>query len=57
MEQCDLLAASQVNQVEFPRQFQLRLHIFLLDVDQKNTVTTRAVLIHVCRRKQRGKIP
>lgn len=54
MQQCDLLAACQVDQVKFPRQLHLRLHVLLLDVDQKDAVTARAVLVHVCR-KQRDK--
>lgn len=53
MEHNDLLTAGKINQVKFPRQFQLCLHVFLLDVDQKNTVTTRAVLVHVCRSNQK----
>lgn len=47
----DLLTACQVHQVQFPRQLCLCLHILLLDVDEKDAVAARAVLIHVCRTK------
>ena len=43
----DLLAARQVDQVELPRQFLLRLDVFLLDVDEEDAVAARAVLVHV----------
>lgn len=43
-----LLAAGQIHQVEFSTQFLFSLHVFLLDVDQEDAVTARAVLIHVC---------
>ncbi len=43
----DLLAASQIHQVELSTEFLLRLHVLLLDVDQEDAVTARAVLIHI----------
>lgn len=42
-----LLTTSQIHQVEFSTQLLLRLHVFLLDVDEEDAVAARAVLIHV----------
>lgn len=47
--QSHLLAAGQIDQVEFSGQLLLRLHVLLLDVDLEDAVATGAVLIHVCR--------
>lgn len=50
-----LLTTSQVHQIEFPTQLLLRLRMLLLDVDQEDAVTARAVLIHVYEeREQHG---
>lgn len=47
VEQWDLLASCQVNQVQLSRELHLCLHVLLLDVDEENTVAAGAVLIHV----------
>lgn len=43
----DLFATSQVNQIKLPTQFLLRLGVLLLYIDQKDTMTSRAVFIHI----------
>lgn len=46
-----LLTASQIDQIQLPTQFLLCLCVFLLHINQEDTVTPRAVLIHVWREK------
>lgn len=46
----NLLASGQIHKVQFPAELLLRLYVLLLDVDEEDAVTPRAVLIHVCRR-------
>lgn len=43
----DLFTSSQIHQIELPTQLLLRLYILLLDVNQEDAVTARAVLVHV----------
>lgn len=45
-----LFTAGQIHQVEFATEFLLCLSVLLLDVNQEDAVTPRAVLIHVYRK-------